>query len=111
MDMLKSNIDSLSNLKLTLLDNFFKRKIISSDTKPFSCYLCGTGFTSDKALKRHSKNMHPKEKKTKIIKTNDPESDNESDNDSENDNSNDVENDYKPPKEDPTYHHTNVIDF
>lgn len=59
LDIIKSNINSLSNLKFSLLDHFFKRKTGSvNESKKFSCHLCSTGCSSDKALKRHYKDQH-----------------------------------------------------
>ena len=59
LEIIKTNINSLSKLKFTLLDHFFKRKTsTTSELKQFSCHLCSTGCSSDKALKRHYKEQH-----------------------------------------------------
>jgi hypothetical protein len=59
LDIIKTNINSLGKLKFTLLDHFFKRKTnTTSELKQFSCHLCSTGCSSDKALKRHYKEQH-----------------------------------------------------
>jgi hypothetical protein len=81
LDIVKSNTESLYNLKLNLLDNFFKRKILNNSNKLFSCHLCGTGFTTDKALKRHFKNQHQSKNKK-------PDNDNNEQYDIENDDDN-----------------------
>lgn len=59
LDNIKSNLNSLSQLSLNHLDNFFKRTNFSNQLKPLSCTLCATGFTSPKALKSHLKLKHP----------------------------------------------------
>lgn len=56
--IIKSNINSLEQLTLTQLDQFFKRTSMSSHLKPFSCPLCATGCSTDKALKRHLRDKH-----------------------------------------------------
>lgn len=56
--IIKSNINSLEQLTLTQIDQFFKRTNMNAQLKPFSCPLCGTGCSSDKALKRHLKTKH-----------------------------------------------------
>ena len=59
LEIIKTNINSLSKLKFTLLDHFFKRKSsTTNELKQFSCHLCSTGCSSDKALKRHYKEQH-----------------------------------------------------
>ena len=61
LDNIKSNVNSLSQLSLNHLDQFFKRSVSSSlnnSLKPFSCPLCATGFSSSKALKNHLKLKH-----------------------------------------------------
>ena len=61
LDIIKSNINSLSQLSFTLLDNFFKRKNTNSskDIKPFVCNFCGIGVSTAKILKNHIKKQHP----------------------------------------------------
>jgi len=72
LSSIKTNIMSLEKLAFVQLDHFFKRTNLTSEIKPFSCQLCGTGFNSDKTLKSHLKSKHeiilsktrkPKEKK------------------------------------------------
>lgn len=58
LDIIKTNVNSLSQLSFTLLDNFFKRKATTLELKPFSCHLCGTGCKTEKILKTHIKNKH-----------------------------------------------------
>lgn len=55
---LKTNINSLEKLALAQIDNFFKRTNFNTDLKPFPCQICGTGCSSDKALKRHLNEKH-----------------------------------------------------
>jgi len=58
IDNIRSNVNSLSQLTFTHLDQFFKRTSLITENKPFSCTMCGTGCTSDKALKKHLKDKH-----------------------------------------------------
>lgn len=58
LDIIKTNVSSLSQLSFTLLDNFFKRKATLVDLKSFTCHLCGTGCKTEKILKTHIKNQH-----------------------------------------------------
>lgn len=91
LDNIKANVNALSSLSFSHLDNFFKRTSLSSDLKPFSCHLCATGCSSAKTLKKHLKDKHdielvnkpPKSKLTqRKIKNND--NDNNIDNNSDN---------------------------
>lgn len=59
LDVIKTNVNSLSQLSFTLLDNFFKRKATNVELKNFTCHLCGTGCKTEKILKTHLKNKHP----------------------------------------------------
>lgn len=60
LDIIKSNINSLSQLSFTLLDNFFKRKAINNvELKQFSCHICSTQVSTEKILKNHIKRIHP----------------------------------------------------
>ena len=60
LDIIKSNINSLSQLSFTLLDNFFKRKTINNvELKQFSCHICSTQLSTEKILKNHIKRIHP----------------------------------------------------
>lgn len=60
LDIIKSNINSLSQLSFTLLDNFFKRKTINNiELKQFSCHICSTQVSTEKILKNHIKRIHP----------------------------------------------------
>ena len=69
LDIIKTNVNSLSQLSFTLLDNFFKRKATSLELKAFTCHLCGTGCKTEKILKTHLKNKHSitSQKQTKNI--------------------------------------------
>jgi hypothetical protein len=59
LDIIKSNINSLSQLSFTLLDNFFKRKTINNvELKRFSCHICSTQVSTEKILKNHIKRLH-----------------------------------------------------
>lgn len=70
LDIIKQNINSLSQLCFTQLDHFFKRTNFDNSDKPFSCHLCGTGFKSAKAMNRHMREKH--DFKTKGRKKADP---------------------------------------
>jgi hypothetical protein len=59
LDVIKTNVNTLSQLSFTLLDNFFKRKVTNVELKNFTCHLCGTGCKTEKILKTHLKNKHP----------------------------------------------------
>ena len=60
LDIIKSNVNSLSQLSFTLLDNFFKRKTINNvELKQFSCHICSTQLSTEKILKNHIKRIHP----------------------------------------------------
>ncbi len=59
LDIIKTNVNSLSQLSFTLLDNFFKRKATTVELKGYSCHLCGTGCKTEKILKTHLKRQHP----------------------------------------------------
>lgn len=63
LDIIKSNVNSLSQLSFNLLDNFFKRKTSIIELKAFMCHLCGTGCKTEKILKTHLKKIH-KDKET-----------------------------------------------
>jgi hypothetical protein len=58
LSSIKTNIMSLEKLAFVQLDHFFKRTNLTTEIKPFSCQLCGTGFNSDKTLKSHLKSKH-----------------------------------------------------
>lgn len=60
LDIIKTNVNSLSQLSFNLLDNFFKRKASLNELKSFVCHLCGTGCKTDKILKTHIKKIHNK---------------------------------------------------
>lgn len=108
LDIIKSNINSLSQLSFTLLDNFFKRKTINNvELKQFSCHICSTQVSTEKILKNHIKRIHPNyipnenlplitieskpkgRPKGKIIKNNNENTD---DNTNDNTNENDIVN-------------------
>lgn len=59
LDIIKSNVNSLSQLSFTLLDNFFKRKAINVELKEFSCPICSAQLSTEKILKTHIKKQHP----------------------------------------------------
>lgn len=59
LDIIKSNVNSLSQLSFTLLDNFFKRKATNVELKQFSCHICSAQLSTDKILKTHLKKQHP----------------------------------------------------
>jgi hypothetical protein len=58
LDIIKTNVNSLSQLSFNLLDNFFKRKATAVDLKEFTCHLCGTGCKTEKILKTHLRKQH-----------------------------------------------------
>ena len=59
LDIIKSNVNSLSQLSFTLLDNFFKRKATNVELKQFSCHICSAQLSTEKILKTHLKKQHP----------------------------------------------------
>lgn len=59
LEIVKSNVNSLSQLSFNMIDNFFKRKATIIDLKNFTCHLCGTGCKTDKILKTHLRKVHP----------------------------------------------------
>lgn len=58
LDIIKSNVNSLSQLSFTLLDNFFKRKATNIELKKFSCHICSAQLSTEKILKTHLKKIH-----------------------------------------------------
>ena len=60
LDIIKANVNSLSQLSFTLLDAFFKRRAVSgnSDKKPYTCHICATSVSTEKILKVHMKKQH-----------------------------------------------------
>lgn len=111
LDIIKSNINSLSQLSFTLLDNFFKRKTINNvELKQFSCHICSTQVSTEKILKNHIKRIHPNyipnenlplitieskpkgRPKGKIIKNNNENTDDNTNNTNDNTNENDINN-------------------
>lgn len=58
LDIIKSNVNSLSQLSFTLLDNFFKRKATNVELKKFSCHICSAQLSTEKILKTHLKKLH-----------------------------------------------------
>ena len=59
LDIIKSNVNSLSQLSFTLLDNFFKRKAATNiELKQFSCHVCSAQLSTEKILKTHLKKVH-----------------------------------------------------
>jgi hypothetical protein len=59
LDIIKSNVNSLSQLSFTLLDNFFKRKATNVELKEFTCHICSAQLSTEKILKTHLKKQHP----------------------------------------------------
>ena len=55
LDIIKSNVNSLSQLSFTLLDNFFKRKATNVELKEYSCHICSAQLSTEKILKTHLK--------------------------------------------------------
>ena len=58
LDIIKSNVNSLSQLSFTLLDNFFKRKATNVELKEYSCHICSAQLSTEKILKTHLKKQH-----------------------------------------------------
>lgn len=58
IDNIKANVNSLSQLAFSQLDQFFKRSNFNTTLKPFSCHFCGTMTSSAKALNKHLKDKH-----------------------------------------------------
>ena len=58
LDIIKSNVNSLSQLSFTLLDNFFKRKATNVELKEYSCHVCSAQLSTEKILKTHLKKQH-----------------------------------------------------
>lgn len=59
LDIIKANVNSLSQLSFSLLDNFFKRKATNVELKQFSCHICSAQLSTEKILKTHLKKQHP----------------------------------------------------
>ena len=57
LNIIKQNVNSLEQLAMTQLEQFFKRSNFT-DLKPFPCSSCGAGFGSSKTLKKHMKDKH-----------------------------------------------------
>jgi hypothetical protein len=57
LNIIKQNINSLEQLAMLQLEQFFKRSNFN-DLKPFPCLSCGAGFGSSKTLKKHMKDKH-----------------------------------------------------
>lgn len=57
LTIIKQNVNSLEQLAMSQLEQFFKRSNFS-ELKPFSCPSCGSGFGSTKTLKKHIKDKH-----------------------------------------------------
>lgn len=58
LDIIKTNVNSLSQLSFTLIDNFFKRKTNVIELKKFSCHICSAQLSTEKILKTHIKRQH-----------------------------------------------------
>lgn len=57
LNIIKQNVNSLEQLGMVQLEQFFKRSNFN-DLKPFPCSSCGAGFGSSKTLKKHMKDKH-----------------------------------------------------
>ena len=57
LNIIKQNVNSLEQLAMIQLEQFFKRSNFN-ELKPFSCSSCGAGFGSSKTLKKHMKDKH-----------------------------------------------------
>jgi hypothetical protein len=57
LNIIKQNVNSLEQLAMVQLEQFFKRSNFT-DLKPFPCSSCGAGFGSAKTLKKHMKDKH-----------------------------------------------------
>lgn len=57
LNIIKQNVNSLEQLAMVQLEQFFKRSNFD-DLKPFACTSCGAGFGSSKTLKKHMKDKH-----------------------------------------------------
>ena len=57
LSIIKQNVNSLEQLAMIQLEQFFKRSNFN-ELKPFSCSSCGAGFGSSKTLKKHMKDKH-----------------------------------------------------
>ena len=89
LDIIRSNVNSLSQLSFTLLDNFFKRKATNVEFKQFTCHICSAQVSTEKILKTHIKKQHSNlipttktPKPTKKQPSEDPVSDIESESES-----------------------------
>jgi hypothetical protein len=90
LDIIKSNVNSLSQLSFTLLDNFFKRKATNVELKQFSCHICSAQLSTEKILKTHLKKQHPnilppsshktRQQKNKLTNSNNDNSNNDNSN-------------------------------
>jgi hypothetical protein len=88
LNIIKQNINSLEQLNMHQLEQFFKRSNFN-DLKPFSCSSCGAGYGSAKTLKKHMSDKHNikvttqrGKKKDKLqVKHSDEEQSDEDDND------------------------------
>lgn len=76
LTIIKQNINSLEQLAMLQLEQFFKRSNFN-DLKAFSCSSCGSGFGSSKTLKKHMKDKHniqfTVKRQPNIKKTKEPE--------------------------------------
>lgn len=57
LNIIKQNINSIEQLTMTQLEQFFKRSNFN-ELKPFSCSHCGTGYKTTKTLKKHMMDKH-----------------------------------------------------
>lgn len=76
LTVMKTSINTLSQLHFNMIEQFFSRKALSNDiNKNIICTVCGSPFSSSKTLKQHMTNKHtkkisPTNSETKSIKKN-----------------------------------------
>lgn len=59
IDNIKQNVNALEKVSFNMLESFLKRSNFTIEAKPIICHICGSGFSSDKTLKKHIKDKHP----------------------------------------------------
>lgn len=60
LTIMKTSINTLSQLHFNMIEQFFSRKAITTDIKKnISCTVCGSNFSSSKTLKQHMNKKHP----------------------------------------------------
>ena len=58
LDNIKTSVQSLQQLQLSLLDEFFKRKRVLKTEEKFICNICQRDFTTKRSLDRHYQTIH-----------------------------------------------------